>query len=272
MQPLVACGMYAFNPQLKACWKELLENLPQHIPGAEQQPRNAQLGQCRISFQCDDSVYRNDALLLGHTCGYPYIKKWRNSHRPVVVPVFDIDGCSDINYCSWLISRREDCRTTLEDYRNSKAVINNSDSNSGMNAFRHTLRDLHQDGRFFSEVIVSGSHLDSMRCVARGDSDLAAIDAVTWHHFLAQEPETVAALKVIDSTVASPALPFIQHQDASHSRESMAFALNSALEAAPSLTRETLRLRSFQLVTDADYEITSQLETDAIQSGYPALA
>ena len=272
MQPLVACGMYAFNPQLKACWRELLKDLPKHIPSAEYQSRDAQWEQCSVSFQCDDSIYRYDALVLGHTCGYPYIKKWRNRHRPVAVPVFDIDGCSDINYCSWLVSRREDCRTTLEDYRNSKAVINNNDSNSGMNAFRHALRDLHQEGRFFEDVGVSGSHLDSMRFVARGEADLAAIDAVTWHHFQAQEPETVAALKVIGSTGTSPALPFIQHRDASQSQESMAFALNSALESAPSLTRHTLRLSSFHLVTDADYEITSQMESEAIQSGYPRLA
>jgi ABC-type phosphate/phosphonate transport system substrate-binding protein len=228
--------------------------------------------QCEVAFRTDDSVYRDPSLLIGHTCGYPYLKSWRSSHRPVAVPVFNIPGCSGTNYCSWLVCRDDDPRSALSEFRGTRAVINHADSNSGMNALRHAVRDQQSGGRFFSGVTISGTHIGSMRRIARQESDLAAIDAVTWHFFQQQEPATTRALRVIGRTAECTALPFIQHRSADLSAGELNGALNRALDNAPTHIREMLCLESFRQVDDTDYARLTEMESEAIACGYSELA
>ncbi len=57
---------------------------------------------------------------------------------------------------------------------------------------------------FFAAAVISGSHRESARLVARGEADLAALDAVAWALLRAHEPETAARLVVLDRTGPCP--------------------------------------------------------------------
>ena len=60
----------------------------------------------------------------------------------------------------------------------------------------------------FSELIVSGGHRNSIRMVASGKADVAAMDCKTWA--LAQQFEPAAkALQVVGWTQKRKGLPFI---------------------------------------------------------------
>ena len=76
---------------------------------------------------------------------------------------------SGIDYRSVILVPQAGARS-LEELRGSVAVINQQHSHSGMNALRHSIAPLARDGRFFSRVTVSGSHLDSIAALQQGQA------------------------------------------------------------------------------------------------------
>ena len=279
--PLVACGMYAFSPALRNAWRELLVRLPEFLsdgflsdgfladgflPGAVD-------GRINLAFRSDDEVYRDPALLLGHTCGYPYLKKWARTHRPVCAPCFAVAGCEHTQYCSWFITPATGTLTDLASARARRVAVNNPHSNSGMNVLRHAVAKLAGGKRFFSEVIPSGSHLQSLELVANGEADLAAIDAVTYALKIAEQPRLEERVRIIGRSASTTALPFIAplaNTTPAHCA-ALTEALTRCLGSLDETHRRVLPVGGFQQVAAADYAGVDALETFAQARGYPNL-
>lgn len=150
-------------------------------------------------------------LLLGQTCGLPYVTGRCGDAVLVARPDFDIEGARDGTYSSALICRSDDPANGLSGFRGRIAAINELGSQSGCNAFADAVMDVHSDtGRpFFSTLKFSRAHRDSARMVAKGQADIATIDSVAWALFAEIEPEHRAKLRVLAWTRPMPALPFI---------------------------------------------------------------
>lgn len=106
-------------------------------------------------------------LILSQTCGYPLM-----TQLPEVQVVgcfqYRVPGCEGINYCSFLVVRDEDKHRTLADFRGRRVVCNAPDSQSGYNALRKRVPSRALNA-WFSEVIFSGSHRQSLIEVKRGE-------------------------------------------------------------------------------------------------------
>lgn len=146
-------------------------------------------------------------LLISQTCGLPFVRRLRG--RVTIVGALDhgLVGLPAGFYCSRLIARRADAGP-LAGFRGRRAAYNSADSQSGAGAMRHMVLPLLEGGRFFGETVMTGGHANSIRAVADGRADLAAIDAMTWELALRHMPEA-AGLAVIASTPPTPGLPFI---------------------------------------------------------------
>ena len=96
-----------------------------------------------------ETLWLSDDLLLAQTCGYPLMTRLRGRVQLVGRPVYQLPHSGDGSHCSLIVARDDDVRGELIDFRGSHGLINNDDSNSGMNLFRHTLAPLQRDGRFF---------------------------------------------------------------------------------------------------------------------------
>jgi ABC-type phosphate/phosphonate transport system substrate-binding protein len=146
------------------------------------------------------------ALLLGQSCGLPYVSGRCGGAVPVARPVYAAEGCGEGTYRSALVCRAGD-KGPLEAFRGRVAAVNEFGSQSGCNALADAVRPL--GDAFFAEVVLTGAHRASARAVARGEADIAAIDAVAWALFGEIEPATRDRLTVLGWTVEMPALPFI---------------------------------------------------------------
>ena len=71
---------------------------------------------------------------------------------------------------------------SLEDCADKTVVINGPNSNSGMNLLRASVQPYIAAGKsaYFGSTLVSGGHIESLRAVAEGHADIAAIDCVTY--------------------------------------------------------------------------------------------
>jgi ABC-type phosphate/phosphonate transport system substrate-binding protein len=155
------------------------------------------------------ALWRDPGLVLGQTCGYPYRHGLGEFVELIATPIYGFDGCEGASHCSLIVVRRDDPRRELADFRGARAAINARDSNTGMNLFRAAIAPLAEGRRFFSAVSVTGAHVASLAAVARGVSDIAAIDCVTFGLLSRGAPELVAGVRVLARTPSSPGLPFV---------------------------------------------------------------
>jgi ABC-type phosphate/phosphonate transport system substrate-binding protein len=221
------------------------------------------------------AFWRAPDTLLSQTCGYPLVTQLARDVDVLARPSFAIDGCEDHGYCSFVVVRAEDSVEDLADLHGQRLAVNSPDSHSGMNALRHLLAPVAaprlKDGRFFAQVLRSGSHASSLALVQTGQADVCAVDCVTFANLAAHRPEAVRGLRVLTRTEQASSLPWIcnHHLDAAQKTQLLALVLD--LPQSEPAACATLRLQSFKPATLADYEPITAMEEGAVRSGYPVL-
>jgi ABC-type phosphate/phosphonate transport system substrate-binding protein len=155
------------------------------------------------------AFWRSDALLLGQACGYPLMTSLAGQVRLLGTPRYDFPGCDDYRYCSFIVVAKGAGAHALEDLRGLRAAFNQPHSQSGMNALRHAVAPLARQGQFFSRVLESGSHRASLRMVADGQADVAAVDCITHGYLALHAPHVLDGLRILCRTASMPGLPLI---------------------------------------------------------------
>ncbi|MDR3516687.1 MAG: PhnD/SsuA/transferrin family substrate-binding protein [Azospirillaceae bacterium] len=221
-----------------------------------------------------DTLWRDPNLLFAQTCGYPLSTALRGVVRVVATPCYRFPGCDGPTHRSLLIVPGTSPHRELAALRGRRLAINGWDSNSGMNLLRAMVARLAAGKRFFSAVTVTGSHVESIAAVGRGDADLAAIDNVTWGHMVRWRPGLTAAVRVIGETPATPALPFITARRTPIPTLRRLRDALAAVMADPTLApiRDTLGLWGIVVPDPGAYRRVLALERAAIAAGYPTLA
>lgn len=152
--------------------------------------------------------WHDPQLLLSQTCGYPL-----RTQLPEVQVVgtfhYQAAGCQGFRYSSQLVVREADAGKGLGDFRHQRVVCNSEDSQSGYHSLRELVASAHSGGKFFSEVVLSGSHLQSLAALKAGEADIAAIDAVSWALAERHRPELTSGLVSVGTTPLRPGLPMI---------------------------------------------------------------
>ncbi len=177
-----------------------------------------------------ESLWRNADLLVTQACGLD-LYLCDAPIEPAAAPVFDLP-CEPGTYFSYLVGS-----TT-----GTTAAVNSLSSRSGWSA----LLTVHQPER----VVVTGSHLASLRALRTGTADVAAIDAVTWHILARDMPEAVAGIAIIERTAPAPSPPYVVRR--AHHRSTVTSGLRDAIRAAVSAA-DALLLRDVMPVQRKDY-------------------
>ncbi len=156
-----------------------------------------------------DALWTDSGLLLAQTCGYPLATALRGRVTVVATPCYRALGCQGASYRSAIVVRAAEPARTLAALRGRRCAVNDAASNSGMNLLRQAVAALPGRAPFFGEIVWTGAHAASIRAVAEGRADVAAIDCVTWAQLQRLRPNLTAGLRVLAWTAASPGLPLI---------------------------------------------------------------
>ena len=148
------------------------------------------------------AIWRDPALLFGQACGYPLIADPTLDLQVIAFPIYAGRESGSV-----IVARADDPRRAVAAFRDSRAAINDRQSNTGMNLFRATIAPFAGQGAFFAEVLETGAHRASIVAVGMGKADLAAIDSVTYAAIARFEPALVAGLKIVAPSPASPMRP-----------------------------------------------------------------
>ncbi len=252
----LALPMYNVTPALAAAWDALLAAV---IAGLR---RRGWADTMQVVAPAGDLMawWRAPDMLLSQTCGYPLVTELQSDVQVLAAAEFDLPGCAGSNY-----------RSMLAALRGSVAVINQWHSHSGMNALRHTVAPLAQEGRFFSSVRVSGSHMQSIAMLQSGQADVAAVDCVTYGLAKRAAPALVAGVRVLHDTAPAPGLPLIAARTLSDDQsQALRAVLLELHEHVPDVFR-ALSIRRLCAMQPADYAPIRQQAEQAAQLGYRTL-
>ena len=112
--------MYAFTAAQQSAWQQVFERLSRAIsPPADLEHR--------LRFNTDAASLLSDDLWIGQTCGYPLITGYRETLRPVAVPLFDAEGCEGVRYSSAIVVHTASPITALEQCEGTRVAINGPD-------------------------------------------------------------------------------------------------------------------------------------------------
>lgn len=265
-------GMYAPSDAHKLAWQAWFSILSESY-------LNQRYASVELDYLVDDQAYTAANVIGAQTCGYPYIKRWADTHEPFAIPLFDVPGYTagtgETNeagqYSSWFITQASNTANSLQQFGDKRVAINSENSNSGMNVLRYAISQLTSTDTFFCERILTGGHKQSMTAIAEGRADLAAIDVVTYALINAIDPELCRQLKIVGQSEFTTGLPFISAKHSGLNLDDLCIAMNHAVEHMDPEARELLHLSGFSTASAGDYTKTKQLEDDAIAAGYPRL-
>ncbi|MGE4648932.1 MAG: PhnD/SsuA/transferrin family substrate-binding protein [Arenicellales bacterium] len=200
-----------------------------------------------------DQIWLSKQLLLSQTCGLPLVQTLRKQVK--VLGSFEYEGIAPAGAYHSVIIARTGIDKNLASLRNKRAAINGADSYSGCLAFKCAVAPLTPGDSFFSEILVTGSHRESIRAVANGSADTAAIDCINWQ--LARRHDAAAmSVDIIAQTPSRPGLPLITAGSKTQAELGlMREALASAVTGLDENTRAVTGIRSFQPLDDTAYAV-----------------
>ena len=214
-------------------------------------------------------------MLLGQVCSLNPVRDGLGETEVVGTLVYDpppdLPQPEPGSYYSVIVCRDDDPRrpvdgvgtdgatTDILRFAGARVAANGTDSQSGYWSLGHFVRDLLVDGPIFGDVTFTGAHRDSVRAVADGTVDLAAIDVHSWRLACEHEPEAADRLAVIGTTEPTPGVVCVVSWELKDRRIDLDRALADAVSRfvdTPAAARlhisgyRSRRLEEFQVVAD----------------------
>lgn len=146
-------------------------------------------------------------------CGLPYV--WKADADAAVIelcvaPVMQAARYADRPvYFSDVVVRRDSRFHAFADLRGSTWAYNEPRSHSGYNVVAHHLASIGAANGYFRRAVESGAHQVSLRMIAGGEVDAAAIDSTVLEAELARFPALGDMIRVIDTLGPSPMPPWV---------------------------------------------------------------
>jgi ABC-type phosphate/phosphonate transport system substrate-binding protein len=220
-----------------------------------------------------EAIWHDPRLLFAQACGYPLTAPDAPAVRLVALPVYDVPGCDGATHRSVIVVRAADRIDAVTSLRGSRVAINAPTSNTGMNLLRAVVAPLADGAAFSSDVVVTGGHRASAEAIVRNDADGAAIDCVTWAALRRHEPALTGRLRVIATTGATTALPFVTAAARSDAHLAAIRTALAVVVADPALTtaRDALFLRDIVPADEGSLAPVRSTKREATALGYPTL-
>lgn len=247
--------------------RELFEAIVEHVRRTLGCERTSLGVETRVSGPERGSAdpFTGDEADVGFMCLPSFV--WLRELRPPpvellgVAPVFEDARAHGrpIYFCDVVVRRDAPVRSFAE-LRDGSWAYNDMCSLSGYYSLLGRLAAEEEDEGFFGRMFRSGSHLESIEAVLRGEADAAAIDSNVLSLQLRENPDLGERLRVIEAWGPFPIQPVVVRSSLRPGLKEQLRASLLAVEADP-YTRRVVSgfgLKGFVPVTDGDYDPGTQ--------------
>jgi phosphonate transport system substrate-binding protein len=173
---------------------------------AEKLGEEVELVQGKTYAEINDLVKSGD-VTLALVCTNPYLEGREEFGMELLVAP-QVDG--DTAYYSFLIAGQDVQAKSLSDLRGDTFAFTDPLSNSGRLVPLYQLALMGESpDSFFSRTIFTYAHDSSIRAVAEGVVDAAAVDSVVFNYLRVSEPGLISKVKVIERWGPFGIYPFV---------------------------------------------------------------
>lgn len=156
-----------------------------------------------LSYSTVNAMVEAGATDIAFVCGYPYILSHDGKETPpmelLAAPIMEADLYEEKPiYYSYIVVREDSEEKSFEGLKGKRFVYNDKASNSGYNMPRAKLVEIGETNGFFSEVLHSGSHEESIRWISEGRADASAVDSLVYDYALSVGADYMKNVKIID--------------------------------------------------------------------------
>lgn len=144
------------------------------------------------SYTETDMLLERGIIHVGFVCGLPYVHSFMDGKYSLLATPVSATRTGDVpdaifgyektpgKYYSYTIVHKDSKAKSWADLKGKRYAFNDINSNSGYNMPRYKLVKLGARSwdDWFSKVVVSGSHEESIRMVARGMVDASSVDSL----------------------------------------------------------------------------------------------
>jgi len=143
------------------------------------------------SYEVADLLLKKGHIQVGFVCGLPYTENLEKGiYRLLVMPTMqsqtgnypDARGYADIpgKYYSYTIVRKDSAINGWAELKGKSYTYSDKNSNSGYNMPRYKLLQMGYTrwDDYFSRIVVSGSHEESIKLVANGSVTASSVDSL----------------------------------------------------------------------------------------------
>jgi phosphonate transport system substrate-binding protein len=166
----------------------------------------------RLIEGTDLEQLRDGSVDVAFLCGLPYVRLCAERPgrlRPLAAPILDEARCRDRPvYFSDVIVRHDSPFRSFGELRGHSWAYNERGSYSGCLLVRHHLIEMGETEAFFGRVTFSGRHQESIRKVAKGEVDGAAIDSQVLAVECLRNPGLAGEIRVI-ATFGPSTVPLV---------------------------------------------------------------
>ena len=189
-------------------------------------------------------LWTSPKLFLAQTCSSPYRESLNKIAIYVGTADYALPNCQPGYYNSLIISRPG---YEMSEIKTCTFGYNERISHSGWTAPMAHFRKLNVLPKSLKKT---GSHRASVKSVASGKIDFAAIDAQSWR-FIKKYDKFSINVRVLDHTHPTPGLPFITSQNGL--KENLFIAIKKAIEVLSEKYRSILYLNGFMILEEEKY-------------------
>ncbi len=175
-------------------------------------------------------------------------------------------------YYSYIIVPWDSPARRLEDLRGKTFAFTDPDSNSGAIVPTYLLAQINETpGRFFKKYSFTYGHDKSIRAVAEGLVEGAAVDSLIWDYLAATEPESTARTRVLLKSSPYGIPPVVVHPglDADSKKRLKKILLNINKDAAGREILKGMMVDRFVVIDDAAYRSVREIKNWIAEQSNP---
>ncbi|NJC88923.1 MAG: phosphate/phosphite/phosphonate ABC transporter substrate-binding protein [Desulfuromonas sp.] len=208
----------------------------------------------RGSYQEFNQLLKDGELDLAFVCGGPYVEGKDNFGLELLVMPETLSG--ETVYYSYMIVPVKSPAKSLEDLRGRNFAFTDPLSNSGKLVPEYMLAQRGETAEhFFGMVIYTSAHDKSIRAVAEGEVDGAAVDSLIYEYLIRKDPQLAKKIRILSRSAPYGIPPVVVRPNIpAPLRERLRTTLLSMHEDPEgSLILQGMMLRRFVPASDAAY-------------------
>lgn len=237
-----------------------------------------------LSYTEADLMLAKGIIQIGFVCGLPYTHAGGN-YRLLAMPSMSMKAgvYSDApgyegaphKYFSYTIVRKDAPYKSWQDLRGHSYAFNEQNSNSGYNMPRYKLVQLGAKrwDDWFSRVVASGSHEESIRMVSQGRVDASSVDSMVLDFDRSinnNDALNVKVIEVLGYPQGAGSVPVVisnrADPDLGPKLQAALLKMHEDPEGARILAKA--RIARFDLPDDHNYDDIRQMEAAAHRAGF----